>query len=426
VRITIEDDGAGIDGGRVKARAMARSLISAEQAAAMSDRDALRLIFLPGFSTAEVITELSGRGVGMDVVKTNIARLGGTVDIETNVGLGTTIDIKLPLTLAIMSSLVVRSAAQRFAIPQNSIREIVRIRRADAASRIERIKNALVLRLRGQLLPLVRLGDVLGIPNAEHIETVIVIEVGRLCYGLIVDGVDDAEEIVVKPLGRHLKDCLCFTGAAVLGNGRVALILDVGGIADHAELAKPKGRAGANDRVAHVDEIAQQSVLLFANGSTERFAVPANQVKRIERITADQIESVGGCAVLQYSSCALPLLSLEHFIRAAPRPQCKRLFVVVFEVAGKELGLLAPRIHEIRTVPTKIDTNSFREPGVSGSIVLDGKTVRIVDLPTLAAMADPRRHDPSTTQSADLEPWPTISPLFQDAQQACVPAVVGR
>jgi len=433
VKITIEDDGAGIDGEYVKVRAVARGLISTEQAAAMTSREALRLIFVPGFSTAEQITELSGRGVGMDVVKTNIARLGGTVDVETKLGGGTTIDVKLPLTLAIMPSLIVRSGGQRFAIPQNNVREIVRIRGGEVAGRVERIKNALVLRLRGHLLPLVRLSEVLTARESGQVKTapvdtdesdvsVIVIEAGRLYYGLIVDAVDDAEEIVVKPLGRHLKNCLCFTGAAVLGDGRVALILDVGGIADHAELAKPNEQATSNRSGTDVGDTEEWSVLVFSNAPGEQFAVASNLVKRIERITADQVDSVGGCALLRYDSRSLPLLSLEDYIRAAPRPDYKRLYVVIFEVAGREIGLLVPRIHEIRSIPTNLDTTCFRELGVLGSIVLDRRITRIVDLLTLAALADTDRNGASEVRSSGIDPWPSISCTAENKSQMGISA----
>ena len=205
----------------------------------MSDREALRLIFRPGFSTAEKLTSLSGRGVGMDVVKTNVERLGGSVEVDSQAGTGTTINITLPLTLAIIPSLIVRCEGRRFAIPQASISELVRVKAGEAAEKLQRIKSAEVLRLRGNLLPLVRLSAALGpdspagTSDSRRAEAgnvnIIVVESSHLRYGLVVDTLHDSEEIVVKPLGRHIRNCRCFAGATILGDGQVALILDVGG-----------------------------------------------------------------------------------------------------------------------------------------------------------------------------------------------------
>ena len=227
VNISISDDGAGIDAARLKQKAVARGLLSPEQARTMSDREALGLIFRPGFSMAEKVTDVSGRGVGMDVVKTNIERVGGSVTVETEIGAGTTVNVNLPLTLAIIPCLIVHSAGNRYAIPQSSICELVRVKRKDAATRIQRMKNAEVLRLRGTLLPLVRLASVLGLgadrrrdkPISTLAQNIVVAEAGHMRFGLVVDGLHDSEEIVVKPLGRHMRNCPCLAGATILGDG---------------------------------------------------------------------------------------------------------------------------------------------------------------------------------------------------------------
>ena len=254
VNIAISDDGAGINVSKLKAKAVAQGIIRPEQAANMSDREALRLVFHPGFSLKEKVTEISGRGVGMDVVKTNIEKLGGVVGIDSEVGRGTTIDVRLPLTLAIIPSLIVRCGENYFAIPQTSISELVRIKAAEASEKIERIKQAEVFRLRGKLLPLARLDAALAIKREKEKPAealyIIVVEAGHLQYGLVVDEVHDSEEIVVKPLGRHMQDCRCLAGATILGDGRVALILDVVGIASHTQLVLPdeddvRGESGA-------------------------------------------------------------------------------------------------------------------------------------------------------------------------------------
>lgn len=432
VNITIRDDGAGIDGSRLREKAVEKGILTAEQAASMSEREAVRLIFHPGFSMAKTVTSVSGRGVGMDVVKTNIEKLGGIVDIETELGTGTTINIKLPLTLAIIPSMIVRSGDERFAIPQVNISELVRIKASEVLQKIERVKDAEVLRLRGSLLPLVRLNRVLNAPSkyfdpipealkdnhriniadrrcpeseestgedasrlqeARREDTtpgalnIIVVEAGSLRYGLIVDALHDSEEIVVKPLGRHMKSCTCLAGATILGDGTVALILDVAGIAAHMQLAAPEADddAGRSDQREFSEDA--QSLLLFTNHPEEQFGVPMELISRIERIHTDQLDSVGGQEVLQYRGASLPVLSLENLIQAKPRPDLDKLFVVAFRVAGREVGLIAPCLDDIKSIPADFDTATFREPGILGSAIVDSNTMRVIDLVELTFKA---------------------------------------
>ena len=395
VNLAVIDDGAGIDPARVKEKAVSHGLISAEHAREMSDREALRLIFRPGFSTAEKLTNLSGRGVGMDVVKTNVERLGGTVDIDSQLALGTTINITLPLTLAIIPSLIVRSNNIRFALPQASISELVRVRAEEAAEKLQHIKSAEVLRLRGDLLPLVRLSAVLGENQPEASKSsknvnVIVVESNLLRYGLVVDTLHDSEEIVVKPLGQHIKNCRCFAGATILGDGQVALILDISGLAAQVNLAMHAELGGqqASESATQTSEDTQD-MLLFTNDPTEQFAVPMGIVSRLERIRADQIDHVGGQEVLQYRGGSLPLLSLEHLVKALPRPEQSRLYVIVFRVGKREIGLVAPQLTDIRRISTDLDVSTFREPGVIGSLVLDGHATRMLDLVEMTRTARP-------------------------------------
>jgi two-component system chemotaxis sensor kinase CheA len=401
VNLAVSDDGAGIDAARIKEEAVSRGIIVPEQAREMSDREALRLIFRPGFSTAEKLTNLSGRGVGMDVVKTNVERLGGSVDVDSQVGAGTTINITLPLTLAIIPSLIVRCEKKRFAIPQASIIELVRVKAGEAAEKLQRIKNAEVLRLRGNLLPLVRLSATLGQSSpAEPSDSrraekaanvnIIVVESNRLRYGLVVDTLHDSEEIVVKPLGKHIKNCRCFAGATILGDGQVALILDVGGVAAQASLAVREGKElrESSETAAETAENSQ-AMLLFTNDPSEQFAVPMGIISRLERIRSDQIDHVGGQELLQYRGASLPLLSLENLVKALPRPQQARLYVVVFRIGQREIGLVAPQLTDIRRVSTNIDASTFREAGVIGSLVLDGKATRLLDLIELTRAARP-------------------------------------
>ena len=449
VRIVIQDDGNGIDSAQLKAKAVSKGLITEERAKDMSERDAVRLIFHPGFSMAEKVTDVSGRGVGMDVVRTNIEKLGGTIDIETEVGAGTTVNITLPLTLAIIPSLLVRSGDDRYAIPQVNIAELVRIRQSEVASRIGRFKDAEVLRLRGSLLPLVRLSTVFQTmpdsvdattedlreeqhSSADHVEAsstlptetsesqtdrrnadrrsnavagainIIVVETGPLRYGMIVDGLHDSEEIVVKPLGRHLADCPCLAGATVLGDGQVALILDVPGVASHMNLQaceETTDNEATESELQITDET--QAILLFTNGLVERFAIPMSLIDRIERIQTDQIDHVGGQELLQYRGTSLPLLSLENHVHCESRPESPRLYVAVFNVSGREIGLIMPEILDIRDVTLDLDTTTLREPGIMGSLVLDDSTVRIIDMYELTRSAKPDWFEAQTKAESD-------------------------
>jgi len=355
------------------------------------------------------VTEVSGRGVGMDVVKTNIERLGGTVTIDTQLGAGTTIHVKLPLTLAIMPSLVVRCDGRRYAIPQAAIRELVRLSPADAAKRIERVRRAEVFRLRGALLPLVRLGAVLDLEgaaaNAPRPVNIIVVEAGNLRYGLIVDSLCDSEEIVVKPLGRHMQGSACLAGATILGDGQVALILDIAGIAAHGHLAAAaEASAAASAATGSADET--HSLLLFSNHPDEHFGIPMELVARLERVRAERIDSVGGQQVLQYRGGTLPLLTLDQHIRCKPCGELDKVYIVVFTTGGREIGLLVPKLIDIRRVPFHVDAATFREPGVSGSFVYDQMTVRLLDLHELTRAAHPDWHEAPAAlpQTADGAP----------------------
>jgi two-component system chemotaxis sensor kinase CheA len=422
VNIAIHDDGAGIDAEKVRRKAVEKGLISADEAESLSERDAVRLIFHPGFSLAEKITEVSGRGVGMDVVRTNFEKLGGVVDIDTCVGQGSTFNIRLPLTLAIIPSLIVRSAGQRFAIPQVNILELVRLRAGEVANRIRRVNDAEVLQLRGSLLPLVRLARALGVDStfdnwrtgerhtnqrvalAERRQqdqsecsteqrlssdrrgatvagalNIIVLESGRLRYGLVVDALQDSEEIVVKPLGRHLQDCRCLAGATVLGDGCIAMILDVVGIAEDTGMASAMDELpDEKDRSENATE-DDLDVLLFQNSPDEFFGVPMSSVARIERISLDQIDSVANREVLQYRGGTLELISVEQTIVAKPRQLQQWAYVVVFSACGREIGLVAPKIFDIRRIPANLDTHTFTCKGLMGSTTIDGKVTRILD-----------------------------------------------
>ncbi len=276
VNIEISDDGAGICIEKIKAKAIAKGIITAEHAARMSERETLNLVFAPGLSTAEQVSNISGRGVGMDVVKTNIEKIGGTVDLQSCVGKGTLLKIKIPLTLAIIPALVVSSGSERFAIPQVSLVELVRCE-GEAGHCIEEIHHAAVYRLRGNLLPLVYLNRELQLcPSPERAESVniVVLQAGDRQFGLVVDDINDTEEIVVKPLSKQLKGVSCFAGATIMGDGRVALILDVLGLAQMAKVVSELREKNLAEHGAKAIETSetQESWLLFRVGTNGRMA----------------------------------------------------------------------------------------------------------------------------------------------------------
>ncbi len=312
VVIEVADDGAGIPMERVLAKAVERNLVTPEQAAGMSEREALQLIFLPGFSTAAAVTTVSGRGVGMDVVRANVEKVGGSVEVESRRGEGTTLRLRVPLTLAIVPSLVVRSGGQSFALPQSALVELVDIPQREFARVVQRIGSAELYRLRERLLPMVWLDRLLGLepdnPEASQGHYLAVLEADGCRYGLVVDDLMSPEEIVVKPLSPVLREIGMFSGATVLGNGTLALILDVGATAARAgvkPIEEEMVGMGAGEAVIH--EAAGESFLIFEDRSRERTALPLDMVERIESVSLDRIEYAGGRPLLQYRGELLPL-----------------------------------------------------------------------------------------------------------------------
>jgi two-component system chemotaxis sensor kinase CheA len=312
VVIEVEDDGAGIPIERVLQKAVERNLVTAEDASGMSEREALQLIFLPGFSTAAAVTTVSGRGVGMDVVRANVEKVGGSVEVESRRGLGTTLRLRVPLTLAIVPSLVVKSGGQSFALPQSALVELVDIPKREFAQVVQRIGSSELYRLRERLLPMVWLDRLLGLnvdcPEDSKGHYLAVLEADGCRYGLVVDDLMSPEEIVVKPLSPVLREIGLFSGATVLGNGMLALILDIGATAARAGV-KPieEEITGIGVGEAAVQEAAGTQFLIFEDRARERTALPLDVVERIESVPLGQIEYAGGRLLLQYRGELLPL-----------------------------------------------------------------------------------------------------------------------
>ena len=390
INIEITDDGAGIDPARIRAKAVQRGLVSAEIAGRMSDHEVVRMVFLPGFSTAEQISNISGRGVGMDVVKTNIEKIGGQVDIQSRIGEGTTLKVKIPLTLAIIPALMVAgSDSERFAIPQVSLLELVRLEGDQARRGVERIHGARFYRLRGNLLPLVDLDDVFGMPRGgadAEVVNIVVLKADDRQFGLVVSAIHDTEEIVVKPLGALLKGVDVFAGATILGDGHVALILDVLGIATHASIVSEVRDRHVTDSDAAAGPAAgdeAQTMLVCRVGESQRAAIPLRLVARLEEFPATAIEYAGGQPVVQYRGHIMPLVDLGGLFQGAGALGHGDTYQVVVHGDGaRAVGLAVAEILDIVTEPVVLQRQSARH-GVSGAAVLQQRVTDVVDVEAL-------------------------------------------
>jgi two-component system chemotaxis sensor kinase CheA len=385
VNIEISDDGGGIDPDRIRQHAVQRGLMSSEHARAMSDREAVNLIFAPGFSTADKVTNVSGRGVGMDVVKTNIEKIGGTVDVQSRPGHGTTVRIKIPLTLAIIPALVVACGGERFAIPQVSLLELVRLEGAQVKASLEHIQGAPVYRLRGNLLPLVYLSRALNISETSGdagVINIVVVRADDRQFGLVVEAVNDTEEIVVKPLGKELKGISAFAGATIMGDGRVALILDVLGLAQRTGVISEVRDRGPldNAKQAAGDEAQRNPLLLFRVGKEGRMAMPLSLVARLEEFDPSVIEWAGGHRVVQYRGEILRLVDLREMLggQDPKRTESDPLQIVVYSENGCSVGLVVEQILDI-VDEVVTGTQRVSRPGILAAAVIQGKVTDLLD-----------------------------------------------
>jgi two-component system, chemotaxis family, sensor kinase CheA len=411
VNVEVTDDGGGLDSERIRDKAIERGMLSADQASRMSERELFRLIFLPGFSTAPKVTNVSGRGVGMDVVRTNIERIGGTIELQGTRGVGTTIKIKIPLTLAIIPALVVSSGDNRYAIPQASLLELVRLEREEARTGVEMLYGLPVYRLRGKLLPLVYLGETLGeTPRAaagpadgdELRDTaevhIVVLKADDRQFGLVVEAVHDTEEIVVKPLGKHLKGVPVFAGATIMGDGKVSLILDVIGLAKRSRVvAESTERARLDDAVAVTtsDDADQETMLLFRSPDNGRMAIPLARVARLEEFPRSMIERVGHELLVQYRGEIMPVVELSSLVverrqipRSPPPRADDQIQVVVFSNHGAHVGLIVEQILDI-VDDSLANRRPPGRPGVLGVVVIAGRVTELLDVEALLRRAQP-------------------------------------
>ena len=411
VLVEISDDGAGIDTSRVKSKAIERGLITAQQAARMSEGELLNLVFLPGFSTVEKVTNLSGRGVGMDVVKTNIDRVNGTVDLQSYPGKGTTIKIKIPLTLAIVRAVIIRSNGHRFAIPQVNIQELVRLDADRVRTEIESVHGVPVYRLRGRLLPLVYLSEELKLAKQagnqageDEATNIVVLQANDHPFGLVVNEINDSEEIVVKPLSKQLRALKIFAGATIMGDGKVALILDVVGLAQNANIFSEARDQALAEKTAEVlagqdqNQTEKQTFLLFAGPDDSRMAIPLSTVARLEEFPAKNVEKSGGEWVIQYRGKILPLLRLdvvleerrERVRHARKNIQPDPLQVLVCHDEGRTIGMVVDRILDIVEDRAEVKSPATRE-GILYAVVINDRVTELIDIPAIQRIAEENR-----------------------------------
>jgi two-component system chemotaxis sensor kinase CheA len=389
--IQISDDGRGLNTERIRQKVIGQGLASEAEVAAMPDQEVHQFIWRAGFSTAAAITSVSGRGVGMDVVKTNIEKIGGTIELRSVEGEGTTFTIKIPLTLAIVAALVVQAGAERFAIPQISVVELVRTGGGSEAA-IERINETPVLRLRDRLLPLVDLRQLLGLPPEGEEASgafIIVCKVGVQIFGLIVDRVFDTEEIVVKPVAPILRHITLFSGNTILGDGSVIMILDPNGIARAVGIgtgtgAEREAMAGAaSEAVVDTDKTA---LLLFRAGDGSPKAVPLGLVARLEEYPLDAVENANGTLVMQYRGKLMPLVPIDgHGMGGGEKT---RQPVLVFNDAERAMGLLVDEILDVVEDRLKVELGTHR-PGFLGTATVAGRATEVIDITYWLRLAYP-------------------------------------
>ncbi|MDD7911942.1 hybrid sensor histidine kinase/response regulator [Pseudovibrio exalbescens] len=386
ILIEVRDDGRGLNLAKIKQKALANGITTESELEKMSDQQIQKFIFAAGFSTASAVTNVSGRGVGMDVVRNNVEMIGGSIDVRSQEGRGSSFIIKIPLTLAIVSTLIVESHGDRFAIPQLSVVELVRVQ-SNSEHRIERIKDRPVLRLRNKLLPLVPLSQLLGFESEDQELDkdngfIVVMQVGSQRFGVVVDGVFHTEEIVVKPMSSMLRNLTMFSGNTILGDGAVIMIIDPNGVASamasHASGALVEEVEEKAEEISEkkVDGDAPISMLLFRAGSAEPKAVPLSLVTRLEEFDVSKIERSNGRDLVQYRGTLMPLVYINE---SAQHKSEGTQPMLVFSDSGRSMGLVVDDIVDIVEDRMKIEVVSERA-GILGSAIIKEKATEIIDL----------------------------------------------
>lgn len=395
VIITVQDDGRGLNYDRIREKAQQRGLLSAEAAKAATDAELADLIFLPGFSTSETVTTTSGRGVGMDVVRNSLKKAGGSAEVTSVRGTGTTIQLTIPQTLSIVTCILIKSGGTRFAIPQANVKELLQL----DPSKLDQIQDSLAYEIRKHLLPLIHLQSLLqNMKGADVRETldsltsgfIIVVETEQHRFGLLVDEILNPEEIVVKSLGQEFAGVKIFSGAAIMGDGEAVLILDTAGIARHrnmqGNLSEDEEEQRASTVLERLDGMEESGYLVFES-SSYYFGVPVSSVPRIEQIEYNRIEKLLDFEILNHQNHIVPLLRLEKVFgldRNVEMFSRKETYVILFTMNGFRLGLIADEVHNVVTDFEGVDRNTFTSESVTACALIGGRTTMLIDIENLA------------------------------------------
>lgn len=417
--ILIEDDGKGIDSEKIAEKALEKGLISQSDLQLLNQQDRINLIFMPGFSTAETVSSVSGRGVGMDVVRSNIEGIGGTVELSSVFGKGTTIKMTLPLTMAIVSCLIVEGCGERFAIPQLNLEELVIIKPEEVSKRLGYVQDQKVLKIRGELLPLISLGEGLDLPPAPKLDQtkveaeqpvddtnsqerklkfglrdaarILVVSAGNHRTGIQVDAILGTEEIVVKPMPEYLSQVTVFSGATILGDGTVAMILDTHAFIQGTRMADhDKQVSGFVSEEDVKSMVEQQSILIFDNGTDEQFAVNIPLIQRVDTISLDQIQYVGDKEYIEYRGQQIRILRLADYLPIQkPTYEAETFNIIIPKETQIPVAILIHKVLDTQTMKVDLSESSIHEKGIHGSTLINGKITLLLDLYSILEMGEP-------------------------------------
>lgn len=388
VVIEIEDDGRGIDIEKIRKKAVEKGFMTEEEARRAKENDLIALIFKPGFSTSDAVTQLSGRGVGMDVVKTNIEKLGGTIELQTVQEKGTTVRIKIPLTLAIIPALIVTSKGLRYAIPQVNLKELVNI---DPEKDLLKVGNTEFYRLRGEIIPVLRLSEILNQDGRETLQkNLVILTTGERILGLLVEEILSSEEIVVKPLGKWFKDVAIYSGATIMGDGKLALIIDVVGLSRFVGISVEEvERKYELERVKIKTSKDETYFILLFDVGPDRLAIPIALISRLDKIKAEDIQFVGGKEVIIYQEKVVPIIRLENYLPLQGLPPSETYMALFFTERDKTCAMLCSSIVDTFETTLEIEEGLYTHPAILGHKIINEKTVLFIDVYRVIEMYDP-------------------------------------
>lgn len=394
VIIDVADDGAGIDVEKVREQALQRGIVDSEQVIYMSESQMVDVVFSPGFTTVSQVSDVSGRGVGLDVVKSNIEKFGGTVEVHTVKGKGTRFRLLLPLTLAIIPSLILEAGRHNFALPQAHLQEIVRIVDGEKNGRLYWLQGQRVLRLRDKLLPMVYLTDVMGIGQISQeqnpVTRILIMKIGKKSFGIVVDKIHGQEELLVKPMPVHLKAAKIYSGVTILGDGRIAMVLDADGIANAAALTFPDEEPEKSPAVLDKQIQELQDLLLFQCSGEETFALPLSMVAKVSEIFPCHIERVGDREYYNFKKNIIQLIRPEQYLPVTSKEEAEGKMYVIIPKAGKQsFGILARRINDTVQVDALMAQEDMQAKGLLGATLVNGKIVLLIDVYEILEMSVP-------------------------------------